>query len=219
MSLTKEQIQKVDNYLKQRGIEFWDVRYEFADHIACILEEKMNQDMTFELAFKEVEQGFPRKVLQKQQKTIQKNLNKLIFKTYLNELKDAFVKPFKLLSIIGLILIMTLLLNSDWSSYGFIVGFSLSIVFIIIVLFSIFMNYKFHGKSMLLSLSCSNAIFVTIIPQIINYFFGGKEVVMKEYPLVFISSIVVTYILALSWYNGYTKLVNKQKVYYDLINA
>lgn len=102
---------------------------------------------------------------------------------------------------------------------SFKIGGTLVISFIVIVLISMFRNYKFNGKSMLLSLAGSNVVILTTIPQIINYFFGGKEVVLKEYPLVFIGPIVVMYILTFSWYTGYNKLVKKQKDYYNLINT
>ncbi|MDH7913690.1 hypothetical protein [Winogradskyella sp. SYSU M77433] len=38
MKITKEQIQHVDNYLKNEGIKFWDVRLEMVDHLVSDME-------------------------------------------------------------------------------------------------------------------------------------------------------------------------------------
>ncbi|AXG73705.1 hypothetical protein DVK85_05450 [Flavobacterium arcticum] len=40
MKLTKENITFIDNYLKNSGVSYSDVRYEMTDHVATTLEEK-----------------------------------------------------------------------------------------------------------------------------------------------------------------------------------
>ena len=39
MQLTKEQIQKIDLYLKDNGIQYWDIRIEMVDHIVSDMEQ------------------------------------------------------------------------------------------------------------------------------------------------------------------------------------
>lgn len=219
MSLTKDQLKKIDQYLKRKGIDFWDVRYELLDHIACILEEKIAQDMHFEKAFTAIEKNFSRPILKKQQNSIKKNLNKKIVKTYGRELIKVFVTPLRLLSVIGLTVLMLFVAENYSVSSSVKMGGTLVIFLIIFVLIAIYRNYKFHGKSLLLNLAGSTVIFLIYIPQIVSYFFGGKEVALKEYPFVMISSIILTYILTFSWYTGYNKLVKQQQNYYNLIHA
>ena len=52
--LTKEEIQFIDNYLKNSDVIFIDVRLEMTDHVASVIEEKLNKDPELEFydAFK-----------------------------------------------------------------------------------------------------------------------------------------------------------------------
>jgi hypothetical protein len=50
MTLTKADIQKIDSYLKENGISYWDIRLEMIDHIACEIENKKGS-YDFESAF------------------------------------------------------------------------------------------------------------------------------------------------------------------------
>jgi len=97
MSLSISQLKRIDNYLKNKGVEFWDVRFEFADHIACFIESKLEDGVSFEAAFNEVENDFTRGYLRKQQKQVQKKLNKYIRKTYLKEIEKSVVSPLYLI--------------------------------------------------------------------------------------------------------------------------
>lgn len=40
MKLTEEQIKFIDNYLKNSGVEYIDIRYEMTDHVATAMEDK-----------------------------------------------------------------------------------------------------------------------------------------------------------------------------------
>lgn len=40
MKLTKEDIKFIDNYLKNSGVNYIDIRYEMTDHVAAAMEEK-----------------------------------------------------------------------------------------------------------------------------------------------------------------------------------
>ena len=55
MELTKEQVQKVENYLNTKGIDYIDIRLEVFDHIVSDIESKIeNEKLNFETAFKYV---------------------------------------------------------------------------------------------------------------------------------------------------------------------
>jgi hypothetical protein len=40
MTLSEKQIHYIDNYLKNQGVSYWDIRLELIDHIACEMEQK-----------------------------------------------------------------------------------------------------------------------------------------------------------------------------------
>ena len=46
MKLTKEQIQFIESYLIEQGVNYWDVRIELIDHLATKLEENPNLVLT-----------------------------------------------------------------------------------------------------------------------------------------------------------------------------
>lgn len=50
MELTKEQIQSIDNILKEKGVKFWDVRLEMIDHIANNIESNPVKEANFNSA-------------------------------------------------------------------------------------------------------------------------------------------------------------------------
>ena len=41
MESTKEQIQYIDEYLKKRGIKYWDLRTEMIDHLVSDIEQNL----------------------------------------------------------------------------------------------------------------------------------------------------------------------------------
>lgn len=53
-NLTSEEVRFIDNYLKNSGVNFLDIRLEMIDHIASAIEQELEQqaDLTFYTAFK-----------------------------------------------------------------------------------------------------------------------------------------------------------------------
>ncbi|MGK0413049.1 MAG: hypothetical protein ACJA1B_001251 [Polaribacter sp.] len=52
MELTKEQTQKVENYLYNKNFDFIDLKDEILDHMVSDIENKMSKNISFENAFK-----------------------------------------------------------------------------------------------------------------------------------------------------------------------
>lgn len=52
MELTKEQIQFIEHFLDKRGLDYVDVKYEVLDHLVTDVENLMDNNMSFEEAFK-----------------------------------------------------------------------------------------------------------------------------------------------------------------------
>ena len=39
MKLNTDHIRRIDDYLKAKGIRYWDIRLEMTDHLACKIED------------------------------------------------------------------------------------------------------------------------------------------------------------------------------------
>ncbi|MDH7446393.1 hypothetical protein [Aquimarina sp. 2201CG14-23] len=61
--LNKKQIDFIDNYLIRNKIKYWDVRIELLDHIICEVEQKIEQNFSFDDAMEQVHKNFGNKVL------------------------------------------------------------------------------------------------------------------------------------------------------------
>ncbi|QIL40876.1 hypothetical protein G7074_17380 [Pedobacter sp. HDW13] len=60
MNLTKEQLEELRRFIRQKGISYIDVQMEILDHVASSVEEKMTNkpDLDFENALKRTYKGF-----------------------------------------------------------------------------------------------------------------------------------------------------------------
>jgi len=116
--LTPQQVRFIDDYLIKNKVKYWDVRIELIDHIANLLEEKLNNGVSFEDAMLKVHREFGNRigawVLNKektewiQSKTIyddnkgfkllilekREALKRKIRQSFKKELKTLFVNPF-----------------------------------------------------------------------------------------------------------------------------
>ena len=87
MKLTKDNIQTIETYLKEKGISYWDIRLEMIDHIACIMESKKGSydfkslflHTVHELGWENNLKGFEKRRL----KTINKTIRKKYFRNIL----------------------------------------------------------------------------------------------------------------------------------------
>ena len=80
MKLNSQELQFIDNYLKESGVKHFDIRLELTDHIASAVEEKMqNENIDFYLAFKNYMVWNKRELI-KRSKYSWRILNKFIVK-------------------------------------------------------------------------------------------------------------------------------------------
>ena len=167
MSLSISELKKIDNYLKSKGVEFWDVRFEFTDHMACFVEEKLSDGDSFELSFTKVEKDFTRSYLRKQQKQIQKKLNKYIRKTYLREIKNTLTNSIYLIALIVFGGILKFVMQSYSVKYGLWIGCSLMVFLLVITLARTIKHFKMYKQSLLLNLSGTHVVLFSLFFQII----------------------------------------------------
>lgn len=87
MKLNKEQITTIDTYLKENGVEYWDIRLEMIDHLASKLEKQEQAILTKNLLIKEFGSSIS---LEKTLDIKRKMVNKKFRKLYLKEIIHFF---------------------------------------------------------------------------------------------------------------------------------
>ena len=145
--LTKEDIQFIDNYLLESGIEYKDIRVEMIDHVASAVEERMqNNNEVFYDAFKAfmVEN---KALLLKQNLIFEKLATKRFWNTYLKKLWT--VQSTTYFFAIGLLMLLISKYNKSLASVEAVRGIvSLSIyivVFYYIIRVRVFLKAKFSS--------------------------------------------------------------------------
>lgn len=53
MELTKEQVEKVENYLIKSGVNYWDIRVELLDHLVTHIESRFGEGKNFDRQMEE----------------------------------------------------------------------------------------------------------------------------------------------------------------------
>ena len=87
MELSKEQISFIDQYLKNKGVKYWDIRLEMVDHVASKLEKNDKPLLDEKFLFIEFGPYYAiKKMVNQKIKLINKKYKKLFFK----ELIDFF---------------------------------------------------------------------------------------------------------------------------------
>jgi len=93
MPLTKAQIQQIDTYIKNCGVQWYDVRMELIDHFALAVEENLeeNQDLEFKQALNKVHKSFGvngfKNLLATKTKVVEKQFYKSAFKYFVGFFK------------------------------------------------------------------------------------------------------------------------------------
>jgi membrane-associated HD superfamily phosphohydrolase len=90
MKLSKEQITTIEDYLKENGVKYWDIRLELIDHLASKLEKQDQIDLTKTLLIKEFGTYASLEYIQEEKrKSINKKYRKLFFQEVLNFFKST----------------------------------------------------------------------------------------------------------------------------------
>lgn len=91
MKLAKENIQFIDNYLKNSGVVYYDIHMEMLDHVATAVEQKMeSESLNFHDAFKSYMVVHKREILKENKE------EGLHFKEPLKKFSLFVIKPFQL---------------------------------------------------------------------------------------------------------------------------
>ena len=105
MKLTASEIQYIDNYLKKKGVSYWDIRMEMVDHIACSMEDK-HGSYDFESLFKDILQksGWHGNLKAIEKSRLQ-NINKTLQRKYFRNFLQLFSNLKSLIIVICFILL------------------------------------------------------------------------------------------------------------------
>ncbi|MFD0964574.1 hypothetical protein [Pseudofulvibacter geojedonensis] len=217
MSLSKDQLQQIDQYLKKKSVQFWDVRYELVDHIACEIEKIINvSNLTFEQAFLEIRKKYDYKTLKEHVKAKGKFVGKIYFKTYGLELKNSIMNPF-FLGVNIVIMMLAFYLLNEMSAKASIVPYFIILLVVLVGFIVNFIRYfKVNNKSMLLNLVVSQVMVFCMLPNLLP-FVATKEQLRTEYAeenIVFMAIISFFFVVG---FKMFLRLFKKQKKYYDLI--
>ncbi|MCH7414755.1 hypothetical protein MM213_14740 [Belliella sp. R4-6] len=103
MELTKDQIEQLKKLISYKGFTQIDVQYEILDHVACRVEELMEENPTLDLpdAFMKVHTSFGNKGFNELDISYQKMIRKRHRKYFWEELK-IFLSSYKVLLVLGI---------------------------------------------------------------------------------------------------------------------
>jgi hypothetical protein len=172
MKLSIEEIQFVDNYLKNSGVFYIDIRTEMLDHVATAVESKMQEtNMDFYDAFKEF--------MVKNKKELMKN-NREGFGYYDPKIfKEAAVFLLKPWSLIRLLIILSLTYTLVETNIGeAIQKIFLALIFVVILAWAIglYAYRKLYLKGERFFVLEQSGIFFFIIFHIFNPLFINIKV-------------------------------------------
>ena len=168
MKLSKENIQFIDNYLKNSEVIYYDIRMEMVDHISSAIEHKMEtEDLDFYDAFKEYMVVNKKDILKGNKDGTSVSYSKEIFKNFLLFL----IKPFML---IGLLVSFSFFYFFEVKNY-FSDSFSINNLFFVSIIsvafFQIFYFYFFLKERLYVIERTGGILAILYYAQII--FFPG----------------------------------------------
>ncbi len=177
MKLTKAQIEQLKKLISYKGYPEIDVQYEILDHVACKIEELMEQDpkVTLEAAFAKVHASFGIFGFSELEESYKKMIRKRLWGYYWSALKDLLLS-YRVIFPIGLLYVFfqsSILLQDSRVWFAMIIAFLLfSFFWVVIRYWGKHKKYKKYA-----SYIASNSVF-----QIINF---GVIVCMQGHTFVY----------------------------------
>lgn len=182
--LTPKEIRFIENYLKNSGVNYFDVRLEITDHVASELEERLSQKNSpgFYGEFKEY--------MRLHKKLLLKSLRRYQWQADKKVLRQVFrntYRPVNILGTIALVWLQTILIPEAWTAEFFLFPFVITIVALWAV------PYYLLGKRNFLSLNRLALLFFLFI-----YFgpLGPGDTGFIELNNIWINSAIILLYLA-----------------------
>ena len=135
-NLKESQIEFILNDIEKKGIKTEDVRYNILDHVCCIIENEMKNDMNFNEFYRKTIVKFYKNELSELEEETQ---NLLIFKKYY-----VMKRTLKTTGIISIILIMigVIFKSLHWPGAGVTIVLGLSFFSLVFIPLNIILKFK-----------------------------------------------------------------------------
>jgi len=204
MKLTKSDIQFIDNYLKKKGIKYWDIRLEMIDHIATKIESYQGSedfDTAFKYSLKELHWD---KNLSEIHTQSWKTTNNIYRKKHFEEMITILKQP---LWVLGLVFFY---FGACWLSKSYTKAAVLLYFGIIVcpLIYSLFQSLKIWRMRLGRSVNMDYGIFYLCFGAMIS---GVPLQIIPENSLVFYLPFVLTFylIMTLAGYRVYRFALRK----------
>lgn len=165
--LSKIQIEHVQAFISKRGFNYTDLSLEILDHVACKVEEKLNEDpeLSFENALRKTHAEFGVMGFSILEESFTKSLNRKYKLVILRELKTWFhVNHIVLL--VGFFLLFFGLTKAIPFSY--LAGFATVMNITLVIYYFLLNNKSFREfkKMLAIKVSIGNLVAITVLVQI-----------------------------------------------------
>ena len=215
MELSKEQISFIDQYLKKKGVKYWDVRLEMVDHVASKLEK--NDKLFLDEIFLIEEFGLEttiKKIVSQKIKMVNKKYNKL----FLSELIDFF-KNIKNIVIFTLTFLVYFQLFNKLSEASFKrVSLILLLIPVAIAMIYMLINFVKQNKSIHLIYAMTYLTFpfmiINLMVQLTNP--DGVFGIASQYQVISIFIIIPFFLVFM--FCGFKVYRRTHREYTDLLN-
>ena len=209
MKLTKEEIEVIDNYLKEKKIKYIDIRAELLDHLATEFEEKSDYNLIEDYLRTKV--NFIKDFAKKQQKAIHWSYQKQLWVQF----TKFFYKPKFILFLFILVALGYMLFQIfGVKTFSHICFF----VLLILILYPLFYQIK-YSKAVKKVQSMQSLFTITALPSVFLYAFNPVKDILLENPLFLIFYYSFSILLGLSAViiieNDRKKVLEK---YHQLVN-
>ena len=165
-----------------------------------------------------MEKDFTGSYLKQLQKHIRKKIKEQILKSYIKEIKETLIKPLYIMSLLVFGGGLKYVMENYAIKYGLEISFFVMIFLLVMILVKSINNFKMHKGSILLSLSSTYVMFLIMLFQGVG-FLKAKMLVNDYAQFIAVFFATLFCFLMITWLNCYSKLVKRQKGYYDLINS
>lgn len=180
MKLSKDQITQLKKLISYKGYPEIDVQYEILDHVACKVEDLMEENPKLSLpdAFQKVHASFGIFGFSELEESYKKMIEKRLWSYYWNELKQLFTS-YRIIFPLGLLFIFfqsSALLQDSKSWILMMIGFLFfSFTWVVIRYWNIHKKYKKYASYM-----ASNSVFQIINLGVIACIQGHSFVYRKQ---------------------------------------
>ena len=188
MSLSSENIQFIDNYLKNSEVIYYDIRMEMLDHVATAVEQKMEaEDLDFYDAFKSYMVMNKKGLMEQNEKTLKFNYSVVV----------TFLKYCLKLTNLLVFVICFLLFYFAIQNYPilFVSRFIIGFVFVGMVLSALYnlIVYNYKKKKRFYAIE-KNGIVMFMAYQPIQFLHNGK--LIRNDSASLIPGLILTFYLA-----------------------